>query len=187
MSNTPTIPPALRSLLVQLELLSMVKSGSKINWGDGTFAEGTSWFDINWWTGMMKRSRSGEGRKSTVTKINEIIDQTIDAIRQYEKHPEFFHLILSRLSGAKTGLLNLLVTYHNRPETVAELRICIANINLQLEKYSGEISRDGVVNRSMVPPNRDNTSSPTPSERPADVIPVRSSIARVKEGKREGM
>lgn len=189
MSNTPTIPPALRSLLVQLEILSMVKNGSKINWGDHTFTEGNSWFDLNWWTGMMKRSRSGEGRKNTVTKINEIIDQTIDAIRQYEKHPEFFHLILTKLHGARNGLTNLIMTYQNRPETVAELRVCITNITLQLERYPNELSRDGITsrdpNREVRPPNRESTSSPPPER--ADVIPVKATVTRssAKDGGRD--
>lgn len=168
--SIPTIPPPLRGLLVQLEILSMVKPGCKINWGDNTFAEGTSWLEMKWWLGVFKRSRSGEGRKSTVTKINEIIDQTIIALQQYEKTPDFFQLIVARLESAKNGLLNLIITYQNCPETVAELRICVANISLQLDKYT-----------QREPINRKSSPSPTPAE----VIPIKPVARHARDNKKE--
>lgn len=126
--STPSIPPPLRPLLEQLELLSMVETGYKINWGDRTFVDSTSWL------GAYKRSTTGEGRKNLVIQINSIIDQTIDAIKEY-KDTEFFILIINGLARAKTGLLNLATTYQHRPDTVAQLHVSLANIQLQLDKY----------------------------------------------------
>ena len=126
--STPSIPPPLRPLLEQLELLSMVEPGYKINWGDRTFVDSTSWL------GAYKRSTTGEGRKNLVVQINSIIDQTIDAIKEY-LDTEFFTLIINGLARAKTGLLNLATTYQHRPDTVAQLHVSLANIQLQLDKY----------------------------------------------------
>lgn len=139
--STPSIPTPLRPLLEQLELLSMVETGYKINWGDRTFVDSTSWI------GAYKRSTTGEGRKNLVIQINSIIDQTIDAIREY-KDTEFFTLIINGLARAKNGLLNLATTYQYRPDTVAQLHVSLANIQLQLDKHKHLISGQTKLTRS---------------------------------------
>jgi len=131
--SSKSIPPPLRDLLAKLEFFAMIERGNKVCLHDMTFVDSTSW------TGAYKRSVNGEGRKSLIAHINSVIDSTVDAIQEYGK-TEFLSLIINGLYRAKNGIINLISTYTDSPDMVVQLRIILANIQLQLDKNRSLIS-----------------------------------------------
>jgi len=124
---TNSIPATLNDLLVKLNVLSMIERGKKVNMGSMDFVDSSSWW------GALRRSLTGEGRKGLMVHINQIIQQAITAISEY-KDTEFCGLIVNNLAQAKIGIQNLSTTYQTDPITVSQIKVCIDNINLQLEK-----------------------------------------------------
>lgn len=124
---TNSIPATLNDLLVKLRILSMIERGKKINMGTMTFTDSSSWM------GAIERSLSGEGRKGLMVHLNQIVQQAINAINEYQK-TEFCGIIVNNLAEAKIGIQNLTTTYQSDPSIVAQIEVCISNINLQLEK-----------------------------------------------------
>lgn len=124
---TNSFPATLYDLLVKLEILSMIEPGKKINMGTMTFIDSSSWL------GAFQRSLSGEGRKGLMMHINQIVQQSINAIDEYNE-TEFCAIIVNRLAKAKIGIQHLITTYQADPSIVAQINICISNINLQLTK-----------------------------------------------------
>ena len=124
---TNSIPATLNDLLVKLKILSMIERGKKINMGSMTFVDSSSWW------GSFSRSLSGEGRKGLMVHLNQIVQQAITAIGEY-KDTEFCGLIVNNLAQAKIGIQNLSTTYQDDPSVVAQINICVSNIDLQLEK-----------------------------------------------------
>ena len=124
---TNSIPTTLNDLLVKLKFLSMTESGHKINMGDMSFTDASSW------TGAVQRGVHGEGKKSLIIHLNQIIDQAIAAINEYH-YTEFCGIIVNHLAQARVGIQNLLTTYTKHPRTVSQLAICLENIDLQLKK-----------------------------------------------------
>jgi len=127
MTVTNSIPLTLNDLLVKLKILSMIERGNKINMGNMSFVQSSSW------TGAWYRSISGEGRKSLMVHLNQIIQQAINAISEY-KNTEFCGLIVNHLAQSKIGIQNLSTTYKDDPSIVSQIEIYISNIDLQLEK-----------------------------------------------------
>ena len=126
-SVTNSIPATLNDLLVKLKILSMIERGKKINMGSMTFVDSTSWW------GSVSRSLSGEGRKGLMIHLSQIVQQAITAISEY-KDTEFCTLIVNHLAQAKIGIQNLSTTYQDDPSVVAQINVCVSNIDLQLEK-----------------------------------------------------
>lgn len=122
-----SIPATLNDLLVKLKILSMIERGKKINMGTMTFVEATSWW------GSFSRGLSGEGRKGLMVHLNQIVSQSITAINEYQ-NTEFCKLVVNSLAEAKIGIQNLMTTYQNDPSIVAQIKVCIENIDIQLEK-----------------------------------------------------
>ncbi|MEM2987321.1 MAG: hypothetical protein QXV60_04405 [Nitrososphaerota archaeon] len=122
-----SIPITLNDILVKLKILSMIERGKKINMNTMKFV------DSNSWIGAINRSISGEGRKGLIVHLNQIIQQAIDAIDEYYG-TEFCKIIVNYLAQAKVGIQNLVSTYQSDPLIVAQIHVCIENIDLQLEK-----------------------------------------------------
>src|SRR5947209_20579174 len=104
MSNvaiTNSIPATLNDLLVKLKILSMIERGHKINMGSMTFVDANSWW------GSFQRSLNGEGRKSLMIHLNQIIQQAITAINEYQ-NTEFCKIVVNSLAHAKIGIQNLM-------------------------------------------------------------------------------
>ena len=129
MSTTVTnsIPTTLNDLLVKLKILSMIERGKKINMGTMTFTDSASWM------GAIGRSLTGEGRKGLMVHLSQIVQQAINAINEYQ-NTEFCGLIVNQLAQAKIGIQNLTTTYQSDPNVVAQIDVCVSNIDLQLEK-----------------------------------------------------
>ena len=66
--------------------------------------------------------------RNLVIQINAIVDQTITALQEY-KDTEFMSLIVNGLADAKSGIANLAITYSHRPETVAQINVCIITVS----------------------------------------------------------
>lgn len=132
MSNnvTNSIPATLNDLLVKLKILSMIERGKKINTGTMTFTDSSSW------VGAFSRSLTGEGRKGLMVHLNQIVQQAINAINEYQ-NTEFCALVVNHLAQAKIGIQNLTTTYQSDPNVVAQIEVCVSNIDLQLEKNRG--------------------------------------------------
>ena len=130
-----SIPQPLRELLAKLEFLSMLKQDLKPCMHDFSFVESWSWY------GAYKRTFTGENRSDMVIQINEIIEKTIIAMEEYQG-TEFLSLILAKLSNAKTGIETLKTTYKNYPKVVADISICVDNINMQLDILKNKIHQD---------------------------------------------
>lgn len=125
--STNSIPITLNDLLVKLKIISMIERNQKINMSSMTFIDSGSWF------GAFQRSLYGEGRKSLMVHLNQIIQQAMGAINEYQ-NTEFCGIIVNHLAQAKIGIRNLEITYQTDPSVVAQLDVCISNIDLQLEK-----------------------------------------------------
>lgn len=121
-----SIPNPLRDLLSKLEFLGMIKQKQKVCMNDMSFVGANSW------QGSIKRNRGGESRTNLVLCITQIIEETIDAIKQYT-NTEFLHLIYNSLNKARTGINNLIDTYSDDPNFIGKIRVCIMNIDLQLK------------------------------------------------------
>ena len=121
------IPPTLKDLLVKLKIFSKLESGQKINIGNMTFVDSSSWL------GAFNRGVSGEGRHSLVLYLDTIVQQAIIAITEYEE-TEFCALIVNSLAELKIGIQNLRTTYQGDPNVIAQLDLCIISIDLQLNK-----------------------------------------------------
>lgn len=124
---TNSIPVTLNDLLVKLKVLSKLENGQKINMGNMSFVSASSY------SGAFSRGLNGEGRKSLIVNLNQIITQSINAINEYHG-TEFCQLIVNELAKAKVGIQTLTTTYREYPQIVAEIEVCVDNIDIQLKK-----------------------------------------------------
>lgn len=120
-----SIPQSLSELLVKLNILSMIECGKKINLSTMSFVDSTSWW------GSLSRTIYGESRKNMIVHLYQIINQSIEAIEEY-KNTELQPILIEHLTKAKIGIQNLATTYHHDPNIVAQINVCISNIELQL-------------------------------------------------------
>jgi len=134
-----SIPVDLRELLVRLEFLSMNKRGNKINTNNMSFVSADSWF------GCVKRAFNHENRKTSLQFIINTVDLTIDYINKYSTS-EFLRIIINSLSTARIGICELATTYRNDPEIVSNLKVCLANIDIQLNKHKHLIKGNEEIN-----------------------------------------
>jgi len=128
MSSLQSIPSTLRELLSKLEFLGMIERGQKPCMGDMTFVDGNSLW------GALIRAFKGEGSKGMLAHINQIIEQTVEAVDEY-KDTEFLPIIVNTLNKAKIGINNLGTTYNGQPAVTSKINVIIANINHQLRKH----------------------------------------------------
>lgn len=165
MNTFNSIPPGLRDLLAKLEFFGMIERGKKPCMNDMTFVDCKSWY------GAYRRSIGGEGRKNMVFQVNAIIDDAIKAISEYQ-NTEFLPLIVNALAKAGRGINNLTSTYHQRPDTVIQIQVCLMNINLQLEKHKQYINGHPaqIINNASYnlplppPPQSHHRQKPSPEE-----------------------
>lgn len=126
MSTSQSIPSTLRDLLSKLEFLSMIERGKKPCMGDMTFVDGNSFW------GALVRAFKGEGNKGMLVHLNQIIEQTVEAIEEY-KDTVFLPIIINTLAKAKLGINNLITTYKEQPSVISQINVLVSNINLQLK------------------------------------------------------
>lgn len=126
--SSKSIPVDLRDLLVKLEFLSMIKRGYKVNTSTMNFVDSDSWF------GSLQRMLQHENRKTTLSYVTSTIDLAIDAIDKYSSS-DYIKILINSLATAKLGISELSSTYREDPEIISHIKVCLANIDIQLDKY----------------------------------------------------
>jgi len=111
----------------------MIESGKKINMGNMTFTDNFSWLSTSSWFGAINRGLNGEGKKGLIVHLNQIIGEAIVGINEYQ-YTEFCAIIVNHLAQARIGIQNLITTYTKHPKTVAQIMVCLENVDLQLKK-----------------------------------------------------
>lgn len=127
MSSSPsTIPLELRDIIRDLEFLSQLKKGLKVNVKSMDFAESKSWLD------SLKRTFFHEGKEVTVDFVSKIVDNAIEALSEYETSI-YLPLLIDAFRRARVGVGCLTETYCEYPKVISDLRVCIANMDLALD------------------------------------------------------
>ena len=138
-----SIPTALQILLTDLNFLGQIKRNKK------PCISGRVIVDADTWTGAFYRFCKGENRMNAVAKIEQIFNQTVDAIEAH-KHTNHINIIINYASIARDGVSNLKETYQDDPDMKARLDVQLDNIDLQLERFRHLIKgyNDGKANKS---------------------------------------
>ena len=123
-----SFPTDLQDILVKLEFLSQVTKGCKINTKDMSLAP------ISSWSGSIKRTITGEDRTLTIHYINETIREAAEIIERYKTNHDYIVVLISAYERAKSGIENLSETYQTSSSIVANIRVALANIDLQLRQ-----------------------------------------------------
>ena len=90
--------------------------------------------DGDTWVGAFYRAWKGENRINTITKIEQIVNQTVDAIDSH-KNTDYIEIIINYFSYARNGVDSLSCTYQNDPDMKARINVQLKNIDLQLNQY----------------------------------------------------
>ncbi len=112
--------------MVKLEFLSQVTEGCKINTKNMSLAPSS-------WISSIKRTIAREDRNLTVHYINEVIRETAQIIERYSQNRDYVLIILDAFTRAKAGIENLVITYQTSPDIIANIRVMLAGIDLQLK------------------------------------------------------
>ena len=127
------IPLPLNELLTKLTVISLIEKDYKLNVSNLSFVASTSW------SGSVSRYLYGESRKNLMTMLNNVIQDTIHAIADYE-NTEFVKLIVNHLLASRDGIVNIKYTYEKDPNIQAQIEVLLENIDIQLNKNNDHIS-----------------------------------------------
>lgn len=122
------IPTGLQILLSDLNFLSQIKRDTKPCCGDHVLVEADSWY------GAMYRFYKGENRENSVSKIEQVVTQTIDAIEEH-KDTEHIKIIINYFSEAREGIHALLTVYSKDPKIKAKIKVILDRIDIQLDRF----------------------------------------------------
>lgn len=129
MSNNRSIPPTLRDLLSRLEFLGHIKQGQKPCMNSLILVDGKSLW------GAARRFLGYEGRNKIMDQINKIIDQAINSLVQYQD-TIFYNSLYASLKNARNGIENLKIVYKDDEFMLAQITVCINNIDIQLSSVT---------------------------------------------------
>lgn len=145
MSTNP-IPVELRELLVKLNYLSMIPSSSKLNTNTMSFVKSDSFL------GSFLRKYYHEDRNVSLEFIKQTIITTIKLINDYSK-TDFLKILINSLSTARLGISELLTTYREDPKMIANIQVCIDEIDIQLNKHKSLIKGNESIYTDNKPSN----------------------------------
>jgi len=128
-NHSSSIPKEIRDILIRLNFLSKIKTGKKIN----TYGK-LSVVDSDSWIGAFMRAISHENRQVTLNFIISIIDLTTTAIKNFS-NTEFLRILINYLYNARSGIANLSSTYQGDLEFSSSIEVCLASIDMQLNKH----------------------------------------------------
>ena len=128
--------PALCEILNKLEFLAMIKAGEKPCMNNMSFVNANSI------SGSLYRIYLSESAGNLMLHINQIISATTEAIKEYEKSA-FLPIIINTLHRASKGISKLNTTYKDRPNVLSQLKVCMTNIQLQLDNHKNLIMIPG--------------------------------------------
>ena len=127
-TNKLSIPTGLQILLRDLDFLGQISRGQKACIANRVIVDG------NTWSGTFYRAWKGENRIITITKIEQIVNQTVDAIDSH-KNTDYLGIVINYFAYARNGVDALNSTYQNDPDMKARLNVQLKNIDLQLNQY----------------------------------------------------
>jgi len=119
-------PSDLYDVLFSLTFLSLIRKGKKINTSTFNFV------DANSWLGAIIRTTNHESRHNTINFIHTVIRKTVEVIERYKNNKDLIRRLHDCIEVAISGLNELVDTYKDDPKTVAELKVCIDNMNMLL-------------------------------------------------------
>jgi len=125
-----SIPISLQTLLAKLNFLAQINRGYKPCISNMTLVDGSSWWGTLW-----RGWYYGENKKTVMTEISKIVNETIDAITTHKNRDEFLKLIVNALANTRVGIESMKTTYRHSPETISHLDVQLTNIDLQLNRY----------------------------------------------------
>jgi hypothetical protein len=122
------IPTGLQILLSDLNFLSQIKRDTKPCCGDHILVDSASWY------GAFYRFYKGENRENSISKIEQIVTQTIDAIES-NKDSDHIKIIINYFSDAREGINALLSVYSHDPKIKAKIKVILDRIDIQLDRF----------------------------------------------------
>lgn len=128
-----SIPREIHDILVKLNFLSMIERGVKIN-----TSTKLGFVNSDSWIGAFMRALNHENRRVTINFLENVIDTSITAIKNYS-HTEFLKVIIEYLYKARAGIVNLECTYQGDPDFSSHIKVCLDNIDIQLNKHQNLI------------------------------------------------
>lgn len=145
-----SIPNSLQVQLADLNFLSQIERNMKPCCNDRVLVDSESW------SGALYRFFKGETRITAITKVEQIVNNAIEAIEN-KKFQEHLSLTINALYKASNGLLNLTHTYQDDPNMKARINVQIENINIQLERYKHLIKGYSPVDSNVTLDSKDVT------------------------------
>lgn len=124
-----SIPREIHDILVKLNFLSMIERGVKIN-----TSTKLGFVNSDSWMGAFMRAINHENRRVTINFLENVIDTSITSIKNYA-NTEFLKVIIEYLYKARAGIVNLSATYQGDPEFSSHMKVCLDNIDIQLNKH----------------------------------------------------
>lgn len=124
-----SIPVGLQSLLAKLDFIGQIRGGSKACMSNMTFVDDDSWIGS-----FYRRFWVKESRKTVISDIEKIINETIESIKVH-KDTVFLKLIINSLSEARIGIDSMKVTYRDDPNIKSRISVQLKNIDIQLEMH----------------------------------------------------
>lgn len=153
-ASISSIPAPLHELLEKLKFISMIGKNKKMNISSMDTIEGnTRW-------GALIRFVKREDKSKTMKFLDEVIQETIQAIQLYQS-TEYIKILIPEFANARFGFQNLMETYRDFPKTVSQIHVYLTNIDLQLEKNKQYLKTPNIPSSSTN--NSTNTSNSTTS------------------------
>ena len=126
-----SIPAALQTLLVDLNFLSQIGRNMKPCFSnrvivDDEFGSRIYRTILGWF--------QGEGRINGIMKVEQIINNSIEAIEN-QRYREHLPLTINALNSARNGIDNLAYTYADDPDMKSRFSVLLQNIDIQLDRY----------------------------------------------------
>ncbi len=154
-----SIPSGLQMLLRDLEFISQINRGQKACIASRTIVDGSTIKGkaYRWW--------NSEDRNGTITKIEEIVNRSIDEISKHQ-NTDYIGILINAFSKSRNGIETLLTTYQRDPDIISRIKVQLQNIDLQLSQYrhhikgyseTSQISQISQTNKVPVP----SAASPT--------------------------
>lgn len=127
-----SIPSGLQMLLRDLEFISQINRGQKACIASRTIVDGSTIKGkaYRWW--------NSEDRNGTITKIEEIVNRSIDEISKHQ-NTNYIGILINAFSKSRNGIETLLTTYQRDPDIISRIKVQLQNIDLQLSQYQHHI------------------------------------------------
>lgn len=113
------IPQPLKEILINLDVISQIKKGQKLNVRTKDFSEGDSWYDY------CRRRLTRETKESSVSFVENSIEEGIKAMKNYN---EFKELISEYLENSVGGIETMEEGYSRFPALLGRLGIAKKNV-----------------------------------------------------------